>query len=172
MWASGFGLNSTQKQYVSKGASTYTVGAYQLVIEMDKGVVSALTWIEGCGECSKCPASSANSLTCQSDVCITNQCTIEAGDCTNLAADQCDMKVYVAWVGSDAHGRQSTSSGSLPYNFVQFGLSPAYRAAAGVDKQYLFSLSFLTGNSDAASIKAHGPVSLLLIALFAIVFAL
>lgn len=163
IWVNAFGMNSTRKHYFVRSSGAYTVGAFQLVVEMAKGVVNKLTWIDGCGECQ---CSSSGSATCQSNVCVTNNCAISENDCTALAADQCNMKFYVAWVGSDVNNRPCTSAGSLPYNFVQFGLSAAYRAAAGVDKQYLFNLKFLTG--AASSMTAPGPCVLALIVLIAL----
>jgi len=146
MYVSAFGLNSTRKNYfVNEGGVTnrYTVGSYSLVVEMTKGVVTALTWIDGCSECPSSCANTGQSLTCPDSVCLTNDCTIPEGDCHNAnhPVTTCDLKIFLAWVGSDAHSRPCTSSGSLPYNFLQFGLTPAFRAAAGVTDQYLFNIS-------------------------------
>jgi hypothetical protein len=142
IWASGFGRNTTAKRYVQRsGGGTYAVGSYTLVITMDRGNVTDMTWIDGCSECS-CTGNGGQSLTCPDYACVTNNCAIPEADCTAKGMDTCDMKIFIGWVGTDSRGRPCTSSGSLPYNFLQFGLTPAYRAAAGVDNQWLFNLNF------------------------------
>lgn len=145
LWVNAFNLNSTRKGYLQRagGQNNYAVGSYSLVVEMDKGVPKQLTWIDGCSEC-KCVleagSQTSESLSCPDAACVTENCAIPNDVCVRKGADTCDIKIYLAWVGTDARGRPATSAGSLPYNFLQFGLSPVYRAAAGVTDQYLFNL--------------------------------
>lgn len=169
IWVNAFNRNTTKKNYLIRGGGSYTVGAYQLVVEMEKGVIKALTWIDGCGECH-CDDASGSSITCPSNVCVTNNCAISTNECLVNGATTCDLKIFVAWVGTDINGRPCTSAGSLPYNFVQFGLSPAYRAAAGVDKQYLFDLNF--GNSKAGASTLSVIPSFLLLSIVYTIFVL
>lgn len=143
LFASAFGLNSTNKGYLFReggfGGYTYVVGSFSLVVEMERGVPKKLTWIDGCGECAKDTPQAGESVFNPPAHCVTDNCAVPSQDCTD-ANVPCDIKIYLAWVGTDARGRPSTSSGSLPFNFLQFGLTPAYRAAAGITKQYLFNL--------------------------------
>lgn len=142
MYVSGFGLNSTRKNYFQRiGSDVWTIGSYSLVVEMEKGTVKKFTWIDGCSECNCGTATDGTSITCPESVCITNDCSINHGDCIAKGSNTCDMKFFVGWVGEDKNNRPCTSSGSLPYNFLQFGLTPVYRAAAGVTNQYLFNIS-------------------------------
>jgi hypothetical protein len=86
---------------------------------------------------------------CNPGKCIDNICSVRRSFeclptdtvCPTCDDQTCNIKVYVAWKGSDKIGRVFSSMGSVPSVFRKFSFSPAYRQAAGIfTKQETFLL--------------------------------
>ncbi|PRP79997.1 cyclin-dependent kinase D-1 [Planoprotostelium fungivorum] len=91
------------------------VGAFQAVIQMDSGNITDIVWSDGCIG--------------------GNNCGITLDDINgNCTANLCDLKVYVAWIGSDSQGYNCRSSASLPNAFSRFSAQSTFKNAAGVAK--------------------------------------
>lgn len=107
---------------------------------MDKGNVTSLEWVDGCNECKCSNEEDIGNSICKESLCYSDLCTVTDEDCDKMGDQTCNIKVYLAWIGTDANGRPFSSAQSLPNNFMVFGFKKAYRAAAGVDKQYFFDI--------------------------------
>eukprot|EP00823_Brevimastigomonas_motovehiculus_P003043 TRINITY_DN1825_c3_g1_i1.p1 TRINITY_DN1825_c3_g1~~TRINITY_DN1825_c3_g1_i1.p1 ORF type:complete len:285 (+),score=56.93 TRINITY_DN1825_c3_g1_i1:149-1003(+) len=83
------------------------------IIHMTMGKVTSITWDDNCYGCS-------------SSECINNQmCAIPYSYCGN----QCTIKVYVSWEGTDSAGRYLLSSGKVPSRFQRYSMSSAFTNA-------------------------------------------
>jgi len=105
-------IQSTRKRF---WATNQIIGSYSAIITLSGGYVVSLDWDDGCEECD-------------SDRCLDNVCSLVPS--TQCMAAMCDMKFYLAWVGTDKNGIYATSAGSLPSNFETFVYGTAYEQAA------------------------------------------
>merc|ERR1711916_144080 len=103
------GLSSSPKKYSNGNAF---VGYYTLIASMVDGNVT--------------------SLDCNDALCIDNSCGIEYPTDADLGESTYDVKVYLAWLGTDEGGRAMTSVGSIISNFRRFALNPIVQDAASV----------------------------------------
>jgi len=102
------------KIYMSNSS---VVGFHVLVVSISAGRVIKLEWDTGCGECQ--------------DNCIEGFCTNPVKDCT-LPTANCNIKVYLAWIGTDKYGVYCTSAGSLTSRLRQWALNNLYQQAANL----------------------------------------
>lgn len=100
---------------------------YTLIITLDKGNIVDLEWEAGCFDCDR-------------DWCLTdfNLCTVPYTQCSNinpLSDISCNLKVYIAWKGTDKNGDYLISAQRTIRNFMLFSLSlPLAQAAKTVTK--------------------------------------
>jgi len=96
-----------------------TVPFFTLVISLNNGAIESMEWDRGCFGCIG--ASSA--------------CSAERF-CTELYCEQpnaqgqprnCDVKVYVAWIGTDSRGTFMTSAGQRFSNFRSYSINRLYQ---------------------------------------------
>lgn len=142
IWISGFNMTTGRKRYFMKNynGGNYVLGSYSVIVYMNQGNVTSIDWFDGCSECDCSSDDGIVDMFCPDSICLSNACAVTEADCDKMGPQTCNIKVYVGWIGTDANGRPFDSSSSFPQNFMRFGFSKTYRAAAGVDKQYFFKL--------------------------------
>jgi len=96
------------------------VGYFVIVVTIQNGNVTGLQWDDGCYLCP-------DAAQCSDDF-----CTNPKGDCNSTATADCNIKLYVAWVGTDMYGSPCTSAGSLTSRLRQFSVTNVYNQAAGI----------------------------------------
>jgi len=106
-------IQSSPKRY---WATDSVIGSYSAVIRLQNGQVTDIEWDDGCQECN-------------ADRCLDNVCSLELSSCVTTNA-MCDMKFYLAWIGTDANGINCNSAGNLPSNLMTFSYGPVYPQAA------------------------------------------
>lgn len=83
------------------------------IIEVDMGVISGITWDEGCTFCNddQCTPNTYdfNGALYESG---PKACYMDDTDCMNgdLVSDVCPLQVYAVWSGTDANGDYLKSS--------------------------------------------------------------
>jgi len=105
------------------------------IIFVEDGEVQTITYDEECAFCngkSNCQANGfdkSRNDTFSSDVYV--ECGYSPDECSNLAGGgaDCDLRVYVAWVGTDANGEFFTSGNSRFSRFRQFSIGSLFDAA-------------------------------------------
>ena len=81
------------------------------------GVPTAMTWDDDCTLCS-------------SDHCVDGNCAVDFNQCTNYGGStNCDVKVYVAWAGTDVDGFYFTSQDRTLSSFRQWSITGAFNSA-------------------------------------------
>jgi hypothetical protein len=104
-------VKSSRKRFWS--VST-VIGSWSAMVRLYKGKVVAIEWDDGCEECD-------------ANHCLDNVCALDQTSCKGT---NCDMKIYLAWIGTDYNDRYCTSAGSLPSNFRTFSFGTMYDQAA------------------------------------------
>jgi len=122
VWADYHGVVSPIHYYRSSGTQDYFVGSFGLVFQLDSGKIQSVYWDDfGCGECS-------DNECVQGENCgIQNS---DAGGCSSPS--DCNILVYMTWLGTGSNGNDFTSSQFRPTRFSQWSFGPMYKAAAGV----------------------------------------
>jgi len=98
---------------------TTVVGYLVLVVTIANGNVISLQWDT---DCSICPDPTQ---------CVDGFCTNAKSDCeqsqnsTNVPPN-CDLKIYLAWVGTDSNDQSCTSAGSLTSRLRQYSVDNVY----------------------------------------------
>eukprot|EP01127_Copromyxa_protea_P005269 TRINITY_DN15221_c0_g1_i1.p1 TRINITY_DN15221_c0_g1~~TRINITY_DN15221_c0_g1_i1.p1 ORF type:complete len:229 (-),score=36.67 TRINITY_DN15221_c0_g1_i1:59-688(-) len=111
----GDAVKSSRKLYWQ---GDYIVGSFAAMIRVEEGVIQSIQWIDGCRECGE-------------ESCVDESCAIHRDVCEeNEEYGSCDIKIYLAWIGTDRDGNRCTSAGRLPSNFRLFSLTPAYEQAS------------------------------------------
>eukprot|EP00736_Rhodelphis_marinus_P014070 Rmarinus@m.23374 len=89
--------------------STKAVGFWTIVVDLKDGEVDSVLWDEGC-------------FTCSDDECLDDNCLLDTCDhlddgADNSNRDQCNVKIYLAWTGTDKDGNIMLSEG---FTFSKF----------------------------------------------------
>jgi len=111
------------------------VGFFTAIVQINNGVMERIYWDDGCGECDQ-----TTSITEQRCIADKNCGILYDGDgldCT--VPGNCDISVYLAWIGTDNSGVPMNSISSIPSRFSEFSFNPVYKAAAGVSEQYFIN---------------------------------
>jgi hypothetical protein len=99
----------------------YVVPYFTVVISLTNGVPQRIWFDEGC-------------FVCDSDECNYNVCGAQmVKKCDTFGAGgsfNCDLKVYVAWDGTDRDQRYMTSSGAVLSQFASYSISSAASSLA------------------------------------------
>eukprot|EP00300_Choanocystis_sp_HF-7_P006423 c14697_g1_i1.p1 GENE.c14697_g1_i1~~c14697_g1_i1.p1 ORF type:complete len:321 (+),score=54.93 c14697_g1_i1:121-1083(+) len=114
------------------------VGYFSAVVNMDAGRVVSIAWDEGCGSCSD-------------DLCIDRNCANEYPSSQVCLLDECNIKVYVAWVGTTLKNRQCLSGGYLPSNFRRFSLGNVRRTASQLSGDAVSNIRDSAGSNQAST---------------------
>jgi hypothetical protein len=120
-------VTSTIKRYNS---GNYIVGSFSAVIQLIEGIPQAFIWDDGCDEC--------NTTGADPNQCLDRFCAVtmdECMNCTGCTSQTCNIKIFLAWLGTDLNGNVMTSASYLPSNLIKFSVDPVYKAAAGVVPQ-------------------------------------
>jgi len=98
----------------------YVVPYWVAIINMQDGVPKSIQWDDGCYACS-------------GDACINQTCAVDINSCYPIdptSQTDCDLKVYIAWFGTDSSGTYLTSAGKVPSRFLEYSVSSAVSSAA------------------------------------------
>lgn len=124
------GLTNEQRRVVS---------FYTLIIELDRGKVSQMFWQDGCygcggdGNCWVKEPNPAPGMPIHNHSWCTNAyslCSIVDGGAANSVS--CNIKIYLAWQGTDEKGNYLMSAQTTIKNFLQFSLSTPFETANNV----------------------------------------
>jgi len=103
--------------------NTNVVGFLVVVVTIANGNVTQLQWDSGCDLCP------------DATQCVDGFCTTPRSSCIaqpNQVPPNCDLKIYLAWVGTDIYGSSCTSAGSLTSRLRQFSADNVYTQAADI----------------------------------------
>jgi len=96
---------------------TMVVPFWNIIIDVDGGTPIDMRWDDDCS-------------LCDSDHCIDGNCAVDITACTIYGGDtNCDIKVYVAWAGTDADGFYFTSQDRTLSSFRQWSITGAFNSA-------------------------------------------
>jgi len=109
------GQVSPVKQRVQSGSPVYVVPFWTAIINVDSGIVTSITWDDGCYGCS-------------GNECIMETCGVDIGTCWSNGVD-CSLKVYVCWFGTDSTGYYLTSAGKRLSQFREYSIDYAFNSA-------------------------------------------
>jgi len=123
--ASYDGLSFLRTYYQPETARVYPY--LTAIINVDKGVVTGITWDNACVFCTKDKCDEITfdfngiQQTQETSGQPTAGCYIEEGECRRKIAEEqsteCDLTLYVAWTGTDSRGAAFQSSA---YRFSAF----------------------------------------------------
>lgn len=138
------------------GTIISTVPLYTVIIGMDKGAVSYISWDDGCIFCAtngaECIDNTIDTNTSvpmegspehrncvqNADYCYpastaANSSDYNYGNATStIAQSPCDLKVFIVWTGTDSSGRYLTSAGKRFSRFRQYAAASAYQTGINV----------------------------------------
>ena len=112
------------------------VSVLNLIIQMEDGKVSEYVWDTGCNGCE-----GTADFTCINNFPMTwtdgdakNQTASFCGRnyCSETDAGQCDLRIFVTWVGTDSRGKYLESAGYRISNFKRQNVGQIYASMAGV----------------------------------------
>jgi len=104
-------VKSSRKRFWSGGL---VIGSWSAMVRLDAGTVVSIDWDDGCEECD-------------ADHCLDNVCALDQTSCYGR---NCDLKIYLGWIGDDTNKIYCTSAGSLPSNFRTFSFGTIFPYAA------------------------------------------
>jgi hypothetical protein len=127
LYADIHGFITAYRFYKHVKTPGHFVGSFTLTITLVDGKIESTYWDDTCSECSL-------------DRCIDEKncgLTYEEAGC----ADQynCNIMVYLAWVGTDENGVPCRSYSYAPSRFARFSLVPVYKSAANITQEQFFS---------------------------------
>lgn len=137
------------------GSEIFTVPLYTVIVGMANGVVSSVTYDDGCFFCASngadCVATAIDTTrhTYVNDSSSMINCRQAAAYCypaatatvndtgaattnytgSSLPQSPCDLKVFVVWTGTDADGQYLTSAGKRFSRFRQYGIASTYQSS-------------------------------------------
>ncbi|CAD8163374.1 unnamed protein product [Paramecium pentaurelia] len=116
--------------YVINSTNVYPI--YSLVVNMEDGNVTDLIWDNGCWD---------SSMEC-SDYVITNSNGESFSDSNNYYTEctkdmDCDAKIYISFIGTDASGNYMESAGKRISRFRQYAVSDMFSSAKNVFSGYV-----------------------------------
>jgi len=117
IWFEFRGLESAIKTVYS-GPLECFVTYFTIVITLHNGEQQSVDWDDGCSDCSQ-------------STCVDGFCGVKRSD---LPCDQidCNIKIYLAWSGSDINQRNLTSVDSRPAVFQNFSATPLTNFGTGL----------------------------------------
>ena len=142
-------------QCSGSASSMETIPLYTVIVIADKGIVSAITWDDGCLACAdngpNCIYNAVDVNTSQvyrGDIGLRG-CYEDAATCAptpidtsalpnatnyNFTSSPCDLKVFVTWTGTDRNGAFFTSAGERLSRYTSFGVGSLYQGVLnGID---------------------------------------
>ena len=136
------------------GSDIATIPLYTVIIGLSKGVVSTITYDDGCFFCASNGVDCVNTAvdtvrkTLVNDTSDLINCRKSVDYCypaatatlnatstdTNytgvvLPESPCDFKLFIVWTGTDADGQYLTSAGKRFSRFRQYGVASAYQSS-------------------------------------------
>jgi len=130
MWLDFHGTNTSAVHYAS---NDNVVAYWTAVIQLDNGAFNNIVWNDGCSDCN----------------CIDNNCGVSINEYC-IGSYDCEMKVYLAWSGTDSQSYPCTSVNSIPANFQKYSLTPYYEVGVGLVDNILYKVQggIDTGNPN------------------------
>ena len=107
--------------YQDSQSLTRQVPFFTAIVRLDDGVADEVVWDTGCFSCSGSDA-------CRNGVCGFK--TQIGQDCHENGDLDCDMKVYLGWIGVDNDGNHMTSAALRLSAFSQYSVVDIYNNAA------------------------------------------
>ena len=153
---------SSRKIYKYPGLNGNRVmNVYTAIIHVNMGVVTGISWDDGCFFCSLTTCDSSTALITGTNSTITGYEQLDASRtelvdlfgencytpvsgsgnceqiCTSGKACECDLSVYVVWTGTDVNGKYMKSAGLRFSRFESFSLNTLYASAKTRTTDYL-----------------------------------
>jgi hypothetical protein len=146
-------------------STVQTVPIYTIIIGLEKGVPSYLTWDDGCFFCAEngadcvhtaldvntstevqdsglrgCRQAIDTKLSPPADNCyptasLPSDNSTGTGSSGGNVTSPCDLKVYVTWTGTDRNGKFLRSSGQRFSRFRAFGVASLYQSALNLGNE-------------------------------------
>eukprot|EP01132_Coremiostelium_polycephalum_P004048 gene4048-5066_t len=109
------------------------INYFTIVVQMDKGRIIDAIW-DGDRDSSICKD-------CR--FCIDNECAVEISKMNCVLEDGvlsrlCDLKLFVAWAGTDRNKRQCQSINKIPSAFRKYSLTPMSQLGRGLLNDFLY----------------------------------
>eukprot|EP01132_Coremiostelium_polycephalum_P004047 gene4047-5065_t len=109
------------------------INYFTLVIQLDKGRITDAIW-DGDRDSTICKD-------CQ--FCIDNECAVQVSkmNCIlegGVLSRLCDLKLFVAWAGTDKTNRQCQSINKIPSAFRKYSLTPMAQLGRGLLNDFLY----------------------------------
>ena len=104
---------------------------FTALVLLNKGVVTDFQWDGGCKSCA-------------TDLCITDQCgTKRIKNNEDICKDQanCNIKVYLAWMGRDKDDSKCRSVNSMPNNFSKYSVAPITNFGNGLFDDVIYKFT-------------------------------
>jgi hypothetical protein len=119
------GMASMPKRRLKLNPSTNKFDAvvpfWTVVIRLRDGKVTEIKWDDGC-------------FTCGKNLCVDDFCAVPRESycikpgTADESTKECDVKIYVAWIGTDRNGEYLTSASKRMSRFESFGISDLTRS--------------------------------------------
>jgi hypothetical protein len=110
----------------------FIVPVFNLVVKLNKGVITSVVWDNDCYSCLTNDMCYSNNVTYFNDTsktivdknCKQNECSLSVDSVFN-----CDPKFYITWFGTDKDGSQLKSSNLAMSRFRQYAVGSLYNSA-------------------------------------------
>jgi hypothetical protein len=103
------------------------VSFYTLIIELDRGMVKSMFWQKGCYGCGD----DANCWK-EEQWCTNPYKSCSVVDTSATDGLSCNIKIYLAWQGTDSKGNYLMSGQATIKNFLQFDVRTPFESAQNV----------------------------------------
>ncbi|KAJ3426209.1 expp1 protein [Anaeramoeba flamelloides] len=114
------GVNEDERStFVHYSKDKRFVGYYTVIVKLDEGKIDKIFWDDSIDK-SDCPDENA----------IDDFCSLSLEDYDDCKSNARDLKVFVAWIGTDSDGDYMTSANTIPSRFKRFGVSKVVNEAA------------------------------------------
>lgn len=100
-------------------ARNLTVPYFTVIAQLENGNVTSLVWDSDESPCLGCDASQ----------CIDGNCAVPLSQCGTTA--DCDVRIYIGWIGKDADGNYCLSAGSRLSRYRRLSLTTLYNQIQG-----------------------------------------
>jgi hypothetical protein len=121
-------ITITPWKHIYRNASQLMVPYLTAVVVLSKGFVSGFQWQDGCSNCK--------SGNCLDNSCGTPRLDGSTDICTKT---DCNIKVYLAWIGRDASDNACRSIDSTPASFSQYSLTPTVNFGTGLWNDFIYN---------------------------------
>lgn len=107
----------------------YIVPFYTVIVKLRSGKVVDISWDEGCFGCSGDKALD-HEQECKKFGASCKGCDCALDRRTDCEKYDCDLKVYISWIGTDSNGDYLTSAGRRLSQFAEYSVSDVVEDAS------------------------------------------